>query len=79
MRIKEELDATEVMAVDSIQYHVVPRVLALTLASAAVQVAERIAGDRVRLALYVTARTARYTGLAVLLAVLVHVALAVLL
>ena len=32
MRIKEELDATEVMAVDSIRWHVVPRVVALTLA-----------------------------------------------
>lgn len=32
MRIKEELDATEVMAVDSLRYHVVPRVIALTLA-----------------------------------------------
>lgn len=31
MRIKEELDATEVMAVDSIRWHVVPRVLALIL------------------------------------------------
>ncbi len=32
MRIKEELDATELMAVDSIRWHVVPRVLGLTLA-----------------------------------------------
>ena len=32
MRIKEELDATEVMAVDSIRWHVVPRVVAVTLA-----------------------------------------------
>lgn len=32
MRIKEEIDATEVMAVDGIQLHVVPRVLALTIA-----------------------------------------------
>jgi phospholipid/cholesterol/gamma-HCH transport system permease protein len=32
MRIKEELDATEVMAVDSLRWHVVPRVMALTLA-----------------------------------------------
>lgn len=32
MRIKEELDATEVMAVDSIRWHVVPRVLALIVA-----------------------------------------------
>lgn len=32
MRIKEELDATEIMAVDSLSYHVVPRVLALVLA-----------------------------------------------
>jgi len=32
MRIEEELDATEVMAVDSLSYHVTPRVLALMLA-----------------------------------------------
>jgi phospholipid/cholesterol/gamma-HCH transport system permease protein len=32
MRIKEELDATEVMAIDSMRLHVVPRVLALTAA-----------------------------------------------
>jgi phospholipid/cholesterol/gamma-HCH transport system permease protein len=32
MRIKEELDATEIMAVDSLRWHVVPRVLALMLA-----------------------------------------------
>ena len=32
MRIEEELDATEVMAVDSLSFHVVPRVVALTLA-----------------------------------------------
>jgi len=32
MRIKEELDATDVMAVDSIAFHAAPRVLALTLA-----------------------------------------------
>ena len=31
MRIKEEIDATEVMAVDSVAYHVVPRVLAMAL------------------------------------------------
>jgi phospholipid/cholesterol/gamma-HCH transport system permease protein len=33
MRIKEELDATDVMAVDSLAYHAAPRVLALTLAA----------------------------------------------
>jgi len=32
MRIKEELDATAVMAVDAVSLHVVPRVVALTLA-----------------------------------------------
>ncbi len=31
MRIKEELDATEVMAVDSMAFHVVPRVLAMVV------------------------------------------------
>jgi phospholipid/cholesterol/gamma-HCH transport system permease protein len=38
MRIKEELDATEVMAVDSLRWHVVPRVLALILACPILQV-----------------------------------------
>ncbi len=32
MRIKEELDATEVMGVDALSVHVVPRVLAMTIA-----------------------------------------------
>lgn len=32
MRIKEELDATEIMAVDSLRWHVVPRVMALIVA-----------------------------------------------
>ncbi len=32
MRIKEELDATEIMAVDSLRWHVAPRVAALILA-----------------------------------------------
>ena len=31
MRIKEEIDATEVMAVDPVAYHVVPRVLAMVV------------------------------------------------
>jgi len=44
MRIKEELDATEVMAVDSIKYHVVPRVLALTLVCPLLNVAGSVAG-----------------------------------
>ena len=44
MRIKEELDATEVMAVDSLKYHVVPRVLALTLACPLLDVAGGAAG-----------------------------------
>lgn len=44
MRIKEELDATEVMAVDSLRWHVVPRVLALTLACPLLNVAGSAAG-----------------------------------
>lgn len=32
MRIREELDATDVMGVDSVKYHASPRLLALTLA-----------------------------------------------
>lgn len=44
MRIKQELDATEVMAVDSIQFHVVPRVLALTLACPLLDIAGATAG-----------------------------------
>ena len=32
MRIEEEIDATEVMAVDGISFHVVPRVIALVIA-----------------------------------------------
>lgn len=44
MRIKEELDATEVMAVDSMKYHVVPRVVALTLATPVLNVAGAVSG-----------------------------------
>lgn len=44
MRIKEELDATEVMAVDSIGWHVVPRVVGLTLATPLLNVAGAAAG-----------------------------------
>ena len=44
MRIKEELDATDVMAVDSLAYHVVPRVLALTLACPVLNLAGSVAG-----------------------------------
>jgi phospholipid/cholesterol/gamma-HCH transport system permease protein len=33
MRIKEEIDATEVMAVDSLRYHVLPRIFGLTLST----------------------------------------------
>lgn len=44
MRIKEELDATEVMAVDGLAYHVVPRVLALTLACPILNLAGSVAG-----------------------------------
>ncbi|MAY80197.1 MAG: ABC transporter permease [Deltaproteobacteria bacterium] len=44
MRIKEELDATEVMAVDAIKYHVVPRVLALTIACPLLNIAGSVSG-----------------------------------
>jgi phospholipid/cholesterol/gamma-HCH transport system permease protein len=44
MRIKEELDATEVMAVDSLRWHVVPRVLALMLATPVLNVMGTVAG-----------------------------------
>ncbi len=44
MRIKEELDATEVMAVDGIAYHVVPRVLAVTIACPLLHLAGSVAG-----------------------------------
>ena len=44
MRIKEELDATEVMAVDSVRFHVVPRVLAMTVACPLLNVAGSAAG-----------------------------------
>ncbi|MCB9759206.1 MAG: ABC transporter permease [Alphaproteobacteria bacterium] len=44
MRIKEELDATEVMAVDGLAFHVLPRVLALTLACPLLNMMGSIAG-----------------------------------
>jgi phospholipid/cholesterol/gamma-HCH transport system permease protein len=44
MRIKEELDATEVMAVDSIRWHVVPRVFALMLACPLLNTVGTVAG-----------------------------------
>lgn len=44
MRIKEELDATEVMAVDSLRWHVVPRVLALVLACPILNVLGTVSG-----------------------------------
>jgi phospholipid/cholesterol/gamma-HCH transport system permease protein len=44
MRIKEELDATEVMAVDSLRWHVLPRVLALILACPVLQVIGAVLG-----------------------------------
>ena len=44
MRIKEELDATEVMAVNSLHWHVVPRVLALMLACPVLNTFGTIAG-----------------------------------
>jgi phospholipid/cholesterol/gamma-HCH transport system permease protein len=44
MRIEEELDATEVMAVDSLSFHVVPRVVALTLACTVLNILGTIGG-----------------------------------
>jgi phospholipid/cholesterol/gamma-HCH transport system permease protein len=44
MRIEEELDATEVMAVDSLSCHVVPRVLGLTLACPILNIMGTIGG-----------------------------------
>ncbi len=44
MRIQEELDATEVMALDAMRVHVVPRVLALTATCPLLYVAGAIAG-----------------------------------
>ena len=44
MRIKEELDATEVMAIDAIKYHVAPRVIAMTLACPLLNIAGSVAG-----------------------------------
>lgn len=44
MRIKEELDATEVMAVDSLRWHVVPRVLALMVACPLLNTIGTVAG-----------------------------------
>lgn len=44
MRIKEELDATEVMAVDPVRVHVVPRVVAALIATPMLNLAGSIAG-----------------------------------
>lgn len=44
MRIKEELDATEVMAVDAIRWHVAPRVIAVILACPVLHVLGTVAG-----------------------------------
>jgi phospholipid/cholesterol/gamma-HCH transport system permease protein len=44
MRIKEELDATEVMAVDSLRVHVVPRVLAVIVAAPILNLAGSLSG-----------------------------------
>ncbi len=44
MKIKEELDATEVMAVDPITVHVVPRFLAITLACPLLNIVGSAAG-----------------------------------
>lgn len=52
MRIREEIDATEVMAVDSLKYHVGPRILALTVATPLLNVLGSAAGI---LGAYVTA------------------------
>jgi phospholipid/cholesterol/gamma-HCH transport system permease protein len=44
MRIKEEIDATEAMAVDSVRWHVAPRVLALILSCPILHVFGAVAG-----------------------------------
>jgi phospholipid/cholesterol/gamma-HCH transport system permease protein len=44
MRIKEELDATEVMAVDSLRVHVVPRVVAAIVATPLLHIVGSIGG-----------------------------------
>jgi phospholipid/cholesterol/gamma-HCH transport system permease protein len=44
MRIREELDATEVMAVDALRVHVVPRLLALVLACPLLNLAGSLGG-----------------------------------
>ncbi len=44
MRIQEELDATAVMGVDAVRFHVLPRVLGLTLACPALFAAGAVAG-----------------------------------
>lgn len=44
MRIKEELDATEVMAIDALRVHVVPRVLAAVLATPMLELAGSLGG-----------------------------------
>ena len=44
MRIKEELDATEVMAIDGLRLHVMPRVMALTIACPMLYVFGAVAG-----------------------------------
>ena len=52
MRIKEELDATEVMGVDPLSVHVVPRVLAMTIACPVLNLFGTVSG---LLGAYVTA------------------------
>ena len=44
MRIKEELDATEVMAIDSLRLHAMPRVIALTIAAPLLYIFGAVAG-----------------------------------
>ena len=44
MRISQELDATDVMAVDSMKYHASPRLIALAVATPVLNVAGSIAG-----------------------------------
>ncbi len=44
MRVKEELDATEVMSVDGLRFHVVPRVVALALSAPVLTVLSALFG-----------------------------------
>ena len=44
MRIKEELDATEVMAIDGLRLHVMPRMIALTIAAPVLYIFGAVSG-----------------------------------